>query len=782
MGKIPKKSINKKLTELKQKSKISIVPPPRIQFWLILLFFIGTTLLFFWDQLTSKAFFWEDITELWYPFQTFAAREFSKGILPFWNPYIFSGMPFLADIEVGFFYPFNRLLSLFVDSNGHVAIWFIQFAIILHFLIAQLSMYSLARYWKISHIGSMIASVSYGFSLILVCHVIHPMILFHFAWFPFILMLFIKGIEQRKIKYSVLSAWFLAISMLAGHPQSTLYESIMLGIVLLWYYAAGIKNKELKGRTNLKFIICGVIPFVVSVGIFSIQLLPSRELASLAQRQDISYEKATEGSLEMKQIFTSVVPNLFGSIDGKSFKDRNFTYHLEDSAYYNYWETAYYFGIAALLLGFFGLLHKYKTKEGILFIIVIIFSLFYSFGKNFFLFELFYRLPLFEYFRMPARMMFYLVLVFSVLAGFGFDVLWNSPKDSKTFRKIILISAIPLLIAILSATGALSGMLDTPEQFEGVVKNSGLVSLALIVSVFVLSSLINQQILKPGVGGGLIILVAVIDLFVAGSSFNRGPDNPEKSYLINAETKKLFVAKPPKDLFRVSIRLYQEGVIAMTRNQGMMDKIMTTDGYNPLVLKRGGAPAPRLKTVHEFNNVRYAILKDSANGGYRFFEYGPYFPRAWAVHKAIVMKSNDVFNEMKSIEHDYKNEVILEESPSISLSGNKIDSIPEKVQCVRYENNDFEYKVSLKEPSIVFFSEIWYPAWKAYLDGKPVKIYRANYCFRAVAVPAGNHIIVMKYESDTYFAGMYISAITLLLSIVTFIISLIAEKKKEKES
>ncbi|MBI5326669.1 MAG: YfhO family protein [Ignavibacteriae bacterium] len=776
------KIINKQKAELRTKSKISILVPPRIQFWIIFILFIATTLLFFWDQLISKAFFWEDITELWYPFQTFAAREFSKGVIPFWNPYIFSGMPFLADIEVGFFYPFNRLLSLFVDSNGHVAIWFIQFSIIIHFLIAQLAMYSLTRYWKISHIGSIIASVSFAFSLILVCHVIHPMILFHFAWFPFVLMLFIKGIEQRKIKYSILASWFLALSMLAGHPQSTLYESIMLGIVLLWYYVAGVKNKELKGRTNLKFIICGVLPFVISVGMFSIQLLPSRELASLAQRQDISYEKATEGSLEMKQIFTSIVPDLFGSIDGKSFKERNFTYHLEGSAYYNYWETAYYFGIAALLLGFIGLLHRYKTKEGILFIIVIVFSLLYSFGKNFFLFELFYKLPLFEYFRMPARMMFYLVLVFSVLAGFGFDALWNHPKDSKTLKKLIIITIIPLFIAILTATGAISGMLDTPEQFEGIVKNAGLVALAFIVAIFIVSAMINQQILKPGIGGGALILITILDLFVAGSPFNRNPDNPEKAYSINSETKKLFTAKPPKDLFRVSIRLYQDGIIAMTRNQGMIDKIMTTDGYNPLVLKRGTAPAPRLKTVHDFNNVRYAILKDSIKKDYRFFEYGPYFPRVWAVHKAIVMNSDEVFHEMKTKEHDYKNEVILEETPAFTLSGTKTDSIPERVQCIRYENNNFEYKVSLKEPSIVFFSEIWYPAWKAYIDGKPAKVYRANYCFRALAVPAGNHNIEMKYESDTFFAGMYISAITLILSIITLIICLIAEKKKEKES
>ncbi|MFA6571173.1 MAG: YfhO family protein [Bacteroidota bacterium] len=776
MKKKPQISSNKKVLDSKTKPKLIIHTPVQIPIWFASIIFFTSTLLFFWDQIFSQAFFWEDITELWYPFQTFAAKTFAKGLLPFWNPYIFSGMPFLADIEVGFFYPLNRILSLFVDSNGHLTIWAVQFAIIVHFFIAQIGTFKLAQYWKISSVGALISSVSFAFSLMFVCHVIHPMMLFHFSWFPLVLLFFMRGLEENKIKYSILSAWVLAISMLAGHPQSTLYEVMFLCVFLVWYLIFKIKNKNLSKNTIAKFIACSTLPFIIAVGIFSIQLFPSRELASMAHRQEITYDKATEGSLQFKQIYTSVIPKIFGSVDGETFKEKNFNFHLEDAKYYEYWETAFYFGIVALILGLFGMTQKFRTKEGIILLSIIGFSFLYSLGKNFFVFEIFFNLPLFEYFRMPARMMYYFVLAFSLFAGFGFDALWNKGFSIAQMKKLIYVTAVPLIIALLASFGALQSILSTPLQYQPAIKGFGALALFFIIIVFGLSFFINRQKLHPSIGGGIFVVIVLVDLLLAGASFNKNSDNPEKVYEINQETKAVFSAKPPKELFRVSIRLYQEGVIAMTRNQGMMDNIMTTDGYNPLVLKRGGAPTPLLKNVHDLNNVKYAILKDTVAGGFRFFEYQPYTSRAWVVHKAIILHPDSVFNAMRTKVFNFKNEIILEEPITRKLSGNPPDSVSDKTECLDFDINHFKYKISSKEAGVVFFSEIWYPAWQAYLDGKPVKILRSNYCFRGVEVPGGTHTIEMKYESNSFSKGLYLSLATIILSILGFVFAVYKER------
>lgn len=54
-------------------------------------------------------------------------------------------------------------------------------------------------------------------------------------------------------------------------------------------------------------------------------------------------------------------------------------------------------------------------------------------------------------------------------------------------------------------------------------------------------------------------------------------------------------------------------------------------------------------------------------------------------------------------------------------------------------------------------SEAYYPAWRAYVDGRPVRLYRADYLLRAVPVPAGEHAVELRYESVTLQAGIAVS-------------------------
>jgi hypothetical protein len=250
--------------------------------------FIGLTLIFFGSQIFGNTYFWEDYLEYVYPVQTFATREWLTGWIPFWDPFSFVGMPFIADLPVGIFYPLNRILSLFV-SGGTLPVAALEFVIILHFIISLFSMYFLSRYWKISTYGSVIAAISYSFSMLMVCHVIHPMIIYHLAWLPLVTMLFLIGIEKLKIRYAILSGLIFGMSFLSGHPQMTLYGVLYLGFIFIWMLAAKLKSKEVEtGKIHI-FIINGIIPFVIAVGIFAIQYFPSRELADLSVRADTSY-------------------------------------------------------------------------------------------------------------------------------------------------------------------------------------------------------------------------------------------------------------------------------------------------------------------------------------------------------------------------------------------------------------------------------------------------------------------------------------------------------------
>jgi len=57
-------------------------------------------------------------------------------------------------------------------------------------------------------------------------------------------------------------------------------------------------------------------------------------------------------------------------------------------------------------------------------------------------------------------------------------------------------------------------------------------------------------------------------------------------------------------------------------------------------------------------------------------------------------------------------------------------------------------------------NDAFYPGWKSFIDNKQVKIYRANYLFRAINLPAGRHLVTFRYEPFSYKLGKIISLLT----------------------
>ncbi|MBM2813817.1 MAG: hypothetical protein HW421_579 [Ignavibacteria bacterium] len=756
-----------------------IKPPKDLPISIVLIIFAVTTAIFFWGHLAGTSFFWEDFVEYIYPTQSFAAAEFARGVIPFWNPYTFAGMPFLADLQVGFFYPFNRILSLFVDSNGWLSVGWLQFIIILHFFIAQTGMYLLCREHKLSSIGSMISSVSYSFSMILVCHVIHPMIVEHLAWLPFIILFFSKGIKSRRIRLAVIAGLLLGMSFLSGHPQMTLYEMLLIGFLFLWELVLGLKNKEIAGAGVIRFLLCGIIPIIISVGIFAIQYLPSKELATLSQRNELTYEKSSEGSLEFKQLFCSISPNLFGSVNPKensfSLKSTGTDGSSKDAPYYYYWETAYYFGIAALLLGLFGTFTQIKNRFVIFLVIISGFGVIFALGSNGFLYSLFFNLPLFGSFRNPSRMIFFTVFAMSILAGFGFDALWNSGGERKTILKFSLISIGLIFISFLASTGSLHSAFESQSGVLSASDETSTITLFFAIVIFVFGYLAAKGKIKIEIVGGLIFIIAFVDLLFISSEFISSKQDPKKSYAVEPELKQLFKPNPPKEIFRINARMYNPSYSAMMRNQGLLDKIMMLEGYNPLRLEKVIPPDLSRNELNALYNVKYQIDLNPDRQPV-FNKRDLFFQRAWLLHNAIIIPEKQVFDEMKKKHFDLSVVAILEEQPDVKLPGLEPDS-SDVVECLDYQSNSFKYKVNSQNAGILCFSEIWYPAWKPYIDGKPAKLLRLDYCLRAVALDRGIHTVEMRYESETFKTGAYITLFTLILSIILIFIPI----RKNKE-
>ena len=101
-----------------------------------------------------------------------------------------------------------------------------------------------------------------------------------------------------------------------------------------------------------------------------------------------------------------------------------------------------------------------------------------------------------------------------------------------------------------------------------------------------------------------------------------------------------------------------------------------------------------------------------------------------------------------------------------------------------YAPNVLVYESNNPNEGLAVFSEMYYPyGWKATIDGKEAPIYRVNYTFRAMVVPAGQHQIRFAFEPEVVQKGSYLTlagGILLLLWAIGDAVIAVQSKKKEK--
>jgi len=72
-------------------------------------------------------------------------------------------------------------------------------------------------------------------------------------------------------------------------------------------------------------------------------------------------------------------------------------------------------------------------------------------------------------------------------------------------------------------------------------------------------------------------------------------------------------------------------------------------------------------------------------------------------------------------------------------------------------------EVETPGPAMVVVGQAYHHNWRASVDGAPVPLWRANYAFQAVAVPAGQHRIRLVYQDKAFQAGVVISVVSMLI-------------------
>jgi hypothetical protein len=107
----------------------------------------------------------------------------------------------------------------------------------------------------------------------------------------------------------------------------------------------------------------------------------------------------------------------------------------------------------------------------------------------------------------------------------------------------------------------------------------------------------------------------------------------------------------------------------------------------------------------------------------------------------------------------------IEAQPLVSVS-HPTDA---RVRSPRFDFTRVEFDVAASEPSLAVLSQSWYHRWCAYVDGRPVRLLRANLAFQALAVPAGQHHVRLAYEDLPFRVGALLSGLAWLGCLVVML-------------
>ena len=84
-------------------------------------------------------------------------------------------------------------------------------------------------------------------------------------------------------------------------------------------------------------------------------------------------------------------------------------------------------------------------------------------------------------------------------------------------------------------------------------------------------------------------------------------------------------------------------------------------------------------------------------------------------------------------------------------------------QWLERGNSVQRLQVNATAPALLIVLDNYYKAWRADVDGREAPLLRAHHTFRAIPVPAGNHVVTMRYSTETVQASAFASGIILLL-------------------
>lgn len=740
-----------------------------------------------------------DITSYWYSARAYLGDALRHLRIPLWNPHIMAGTPYLATNQTGVFFPCNWLFAFFSTT------FVLNFQTLFHFWLGLATMHLLLRRIGMGLPAACAGAMLFGFSGFAVLHWLAGHIVFLSEW-PFTPIAVLAWVEMQR-RAADRRTWrahlasFLALSaaiclqFFSGHPQIVYFTLLIVaGLHLGWAASALFRGSRLVLLTGTGWLAAGLL---MAGLLASVQALPTLLHARETVRASgIALTYYEDQSQPISNIITLFSPWAWGGPRG-----------IADQFYAeNFWELNAYLGACGCLLLAAGIaLPRRNSALQWTCLVLVIAGSWLALGRYGWLYKrVFHIVPGMSLFRNPGRFLYLVTFAGSILAAGGFQrLIFFAECRHRDFKRMlfVLLSAVAagaLLFIVLYREGSVSQLFvqqvlpRTPPPLKG--KMDGPI-IAQVFAVYHNRTLVAFLVALLGAGGlfalwwdrkrvaawGFCGLMA-IELLAYAWPFRMSFDASNLDQWVAPFRERIAAAG---SLFRIgsvdtNMRLDFNDVMNVGVRHVWGYEPTATDRYSRVFMAsqsihvEGMAPTfvytkqpnPLLNAL----GMRYVIFGASAGAppdpswrvvqrtkNHTMYENPRVMPRAFTVGGYKVTTPSETIAVATSPDFNPAESVLLEEQPPDSQASTAW--VPGRIEVQVDEPEHFMAKVVMAAPGWFVLMDQCLPGWIAKVDGRPVRVFRANAVGRAIALDAGEHIVSMDYSAPGYGVGRGLSTV-----------------------
>ena len=672
----------------------------------------------------------------------YGTSELLAGRLPTWNPYEYCGLPFLATAQPAVLY-LPKILAYALAPRAALHVFMVS-----HYLVAGpfafVALRSLGLGWAAAALGS----VTWVFTAVNIDSNYHPNRISCLVWIPLGFASFDRLLWRPGPRPAAALAAVVAICLLAGYPEYAF--DMVLCLAVYWPFAARALAREGGGPRLGATVGWLAASVTTALALSALQLLPLIELVRQSAR--VAGGTATAPAAPTLGLYDLLPHSLTDLPRGLAMPAS--LLHLPPVAW---------------VLAVIGIVFGRVRIRGALLAVLAMTTALATVARL-----VLQLTPGFALLRPGYCWVSLWYFPIACMAGCGLEVLL-SPARVRGFATRPWLR-LTLAGAILAASAPLL---------------SARSALALAVSIAVLGIAWRASAWRTPAVLALVLVTIV-------SAWTWIPPSIARAGLLHRYSRGE-AAYPPEPPVPVGLRTAVEATCGSGKRvlapwlawsgAAVVERIELLEGYpEPLVPGRidrlleslGVGASPMIGPKELARSAASPRLLDMLNVGCAVLPAGiewpgiglahaggvgdqvvytrPSLPRAWIAHRTrTVAEEEAAWEAIHEPTFDPAREVVLE-----GVSGPTTSGASARVQVEREEAGRVEIALSTSAPGTLVIAQAYYPGWRARVDGAPVDVVPANYATTGVAVPAGEHRVVLAYAPASVLAGQILLPLGLI--------------------